>query len=103
MADIAKEEAYWREHHGKQPYAKKDLSYDHYAAAYRTGYEGFHSYPGKAYEEIEDDLALTYQRTKAGAALPWDHATKTTLSIWSSVSRKPRVVSSAICAAFSTG
>jgi len=66
MADVTKEESYWREHHAKQPYAKKELSYDDYAAAYRTGYEGFHNYPGKAYEEIEDDLALNYQRTKAG-------------------------------------
>jgi uncharacterized protein YcfJ len=55
------EEKYWRKHHGKQPYAKKSLSYEDYAA-------------GKAYEEIEDDLALDYERHEAGAALPWDHA-----------------------------
>ena len=74
MQEATKEEAYWREQHAQQPYAKKELSYDDYAAAYRTGYEGFHKYPGKLYEEIESDLALDYQRTQAGAALPWDHA-----------------------------
>jgi hypothetical protein len=45
-----------------------------YAAAYRTGYEGFHNYPRKPYEEIESNLALNYERNKAGSALPWDHA-----------------------------
>jgi len=80
------EEKYWRKHHGKQPYAKKNVSYEDYAAAYRTGYEGFHKYPGKAYEEIEDDLALDYERHKAGEALPWDHARHTVHAAWA----KPR-------------
>ena len=87
MADIAREEAYWREHHAKQAYAKKELSYDDYAAAYRMGYEGFHNYPGKAYEEIEDDLALNYQRTNAGAALPWDHARHAVRAAWAKLSQ----------------
>ena len=87
MADIAREEAYWREHHAKQAYAKKELSYDDYAAAYRTGYEGFHNYPGKAYEEIEDELALNYERTKAGAALPWDHARHAVHAAWAKLSQ----------------
>ena len=58
MADPKQEEAYWREQHQKQSFAKPGQKYDDYAAAYRTGYEGFHKYPGKPYEEIEDDLAL---------------------------------------------
>jgi len=35
----AKAEAYWREHHAKQPYADKNLSYDDYVSAYRIGHE----------------------------------------------------------------
>jgi len=62
---------YWREHHAKQPFVKPGYTYDDYAAAYRAGYEGFHHYPGKPYEEIESDLALDYERNKAGSALPW--------------------------------
>src|SRR5260370_3212441 len=68
------EEKYWREHHGKQPFVKSGYTYVHYAPSYRTSYEGFHKYPGKAYEEIEDELALDYERHKPGAPLPWDHA-----------------------------
>ena len=81
MAEFTKEEAYWRENHPKQSYSGK-TPYDDYAAAYRTGYEGFHRYLGNPYQEIEDDLALDYQRTQPGAALPWDHARHAVRAAW---------------------
>ena len=86
MADPKQEEAYWREQHQKQLFAKPGQKYDEYAAAYRAGYEGFHKYPGKPYEEIEDDLALDYERSKAGAALPWDHARHAVRAAWAKLS-----------------
>jgi hypothetical protein len=67
----ANEEAYWRENHAKQPYAK-DTSYEDYAAAYRVGYEGPFKYVGKKFEEIEDDIALDYEKARPESALPWD-------------------------------
>jgi len=70
MADLTKEETSWRGQHSKQPYADKKVSYEQYPPAYRTGSEGFHKYPGKKYEQIEDDLALDYERNQPGAALP---------------------------------
>ena len=74
MNPTTEAEKYWREQHAKQPFVKPGYKYEDYAAAYRTGYEGFHNYPGKAYEEIESDLALDYEPNKGGSALPWDHA-----------------------------
>src|SRR5436190_4270186 len=47
MNPKTEEEKYWREHHAKQPYAEKERPYEDYAVAYRTGYEGFHKYPGR--------------------------------------------------------
>jgi len=47
VAELKKEEAYWREQHAKQPYADKNLGYEHYAPAYRTGIEAAQKYPGK--------------------------------------------------------
>jgi len=76
------EDKYWREHHAKQPFAKPEYSYDDYAHAYKTGYEGFHKYPGKEYDEIEKDLALDYQRSKPESALPWDHARHAVHAAW---------------------
>lgn len=86
MVDPKHEETYWREQHQKQSFAKAGQQYDEFAAAYRTGYEGFHKYPGKPYEEIEDDLALDYERNKAEAALPWDHARHAVRAAWAKVS-----------------
>jgi hypothetical protein len=59
------EEKYWREH--------------------RTGYEGFHKYPGQAYEEIEGELAPDYERSKPRAALPWDHGRHAVHAAWAKV------------------
>jgi hypothetical protein len=78
----SKEEAYWREQHEKQPFVKPGQTYEHFAAAYRTGYEGFDKYPGKAYEEIEDDLALNYEKHRPGSALPWDTVRPAVKAAW---------------------
>jgi len=86
MNPTTQEEKYWREHHEKQPFVKAGYTYTHYAPAYRTGYEGFHKYPGKAYEEIGSDLALDYERNKAKSALPWDHARHAVHAAWAKLS-----------------
>jgi hypothetical protein len=43
-------------------------------------------YPGKKYEEIEDDLALDYERNRADSPLPWDQARHATRAAWMKVS-----------------
>ena len=86
MIDLAKEEIYWREQHPKQPYVKKDVPFEHYAAAYRTGIEAARKYPGKEFGEIEDDVILDYQRHRIGAALPWDHARHAVHAAWAKLS-----------------
>jgi len=80
------EEAYWREKHSAQAFADKKYSFEHYAPAYRTGYEAVTKYRGKKYEEIEDDLALDYERNRADSPLPWDQARHATRAAWMKVS-----------------
>ena len=82
MENPTAEEAYWREHHEKQPYADKNRSYEDYAPAYRTGYEGISKYAGRKYEEIEDDLALDYQKARPDSALPWDTVRPAVKAAW---------------------
>src|ERR1700680_560821 len=65
-------EAHWREQHAKQPYADKNLSFEHYAPAYRIGHEAALKYPGKKFEEIEDDVARNYEKANPIDPLPWD-------------------------------
>ena len=86
MEDPAKEEAYWREQHAKQPYADKNRTYEDYAPAYRTGVKAASKYKGKTFEEIEGDLALDYEKAQPGSALPWDHARPAVKAAWDKVS-----------------
>ncbi|MDQ2824366.1 MAG: hypothetical protein M3R29_02855 [Verrucomicrobiota bacterium] len=86
MEEPNKEEAYWREHHATQSYADKNLSYEHYAPAYRVGHAAAKKYAGKRFEEIEDDLALDYEKNRIGSALPWDRARPATKAAWDKLS-----------------
>jgi hypothetical protein len=80
------EEKYWREQHPNQPYADEKIPFEKYAPAYRTGAEAAEKYPGKHFEEIEDDVILDYQRARVGAALPWDHARHAVHAAWAKLS-----------------
>ena len=77
------EEAYWRENHPAQTFTDENYTFENYAPAYRAGYEGVTKYAGKKYEEIEDDLALDYEKNRADSALPWDQARHAARAAWS--------------------
>ena len=88
--DPTAEDAYWNYNHHAQPYADKELDYEDYAHAYRTGYTGFRD--GKSFDDREADLRMEYeggpQKADADAShdpaaapiyrsaypLPWDAA-----------------------------
>jgi hypothetical protein len=74
------EETYWREHHHKQPFVKPGHSYEDYAPAYRTGYEGFQKHPEKKFFEVEPNLAQDYHMHDA--ALPWADAKDAARVAW---------------------
>ena len=80
------EEQYWREKHGEQPWADKDSPYEHYAPAYRTGYEGAVKYAGKPYDLIENDLARDYEKNDANPTIPWDRARPAVKAAWDRLS-----------------
>ena len=87
MIDLVQEEKYWRENHANQPYADKNIPFEQYAPAYRTGIEAAGKHPDKRFEEIEDDVILDYQRHRVGAALPWDHARHAVHAAWAKLSQ----------------
>jgi hypothetical protein len=85
--DPTREDAYWRESHDRQSFAK-NRSYDDFAPAYRTGYEGYGQYGtnGKTFEENEADLRSDYEEKKG--KLPWDEARPASLAAWSKFAKK---------------
>ena len=74
IIDPTAEDAYWRENHGRQPYAAADRSYEDYAPAYRTGYTGYRE--GQRFDDREADLRTEYeggiQRSQTGEARTGD-------------------------------
>jgi len=79
--DWKKEDAYWREKHGNQPYADKSRSYEDYAPAYRVGVEGAGKHSGRSYEEIEEELESEYGQAER-AVLPWDTVRPAVRAAW---------------------
>ena len=79
--DPQKEAAYWREQHPKQPYARNG-SYEQFEHAYKTGYNSFFKYRGKNFVDVEDSIALDYERAKPDSALPWDTVRPAVNAVW---------------------
>jgi hypothetical protein len=86
MVDPTVEDAYWRGQYSKEPYFSKDYSYDDYAPAYRTGYEGRVKYDGRKFDEIESDLQADYKRHNG--KLDWVDVKDATRNAWDRVDRR---------------
>ena len=85
--DPTAEDAYWRENYSTRPYAERNLPYEDYQPAYRTGYEGRTRYDGKKYEQVESDLQRDYEKSKGSSSLTWDRAKAATRDAWHRVER----------------
>lgn len=71
------EDAYWRENHSKQPYAK-NRAYADYGPAYRNGYEGYA--PGESFEGHEADLRKKYET--GSPKIDWSDARFASQAAW---------------------
>src|SRR3954469_21653447 len=69
--DPTREDAYWRENHTRQGWAK-GRSYDEFRPAYRVGYEGYAQYGGGTFEEREAELRRQYE--SINPQVSWDEA-----------------------------
>jgi hypothetical protein len=82
------EDAYWRENHKRQAYAK-GRSYDDFGPAYRNGYEGYAQYgiKGFTFEGREADLRKSYEATQP--KLAWDEARPAAYAAWQRIHEQP--------------
>lgn len=79
--DPQKEAAYWREQHSNQPYANSG-SYEQFEHAYKTGYNSFLKHRDKNLPDVEEVVALDYERAKPDQALPWDTVRPAVNAVW---------------------
>ncbi len=85
--DPTMEDGYWKDNYPKRPYAEKNVTYDQYRPAYRTGYEGFTRYPDRKFEQAEVDLQRDYEKSKGSSSVAWEKAKNATRDAWQRLER----------------
>lgn len=87
--DPTAEDRFWRGAHTREPYYRKDFSYDDYAPAYRTGYEAAARYRGqnRRFDDLDSALRSEYESTKGKSRLAWDDAKDAARAAWDRVER----------------
>ena len=75
------EEAYWRENHGRQPYAAAGRSYDDYAPAYEMGWSG-RGTRDTDFDSAEPLLASEWETRRGASGLAWADARSATRAAW---------------------
>jgi uncharacterized protein YcfJ len=85
--DPTAENAYWQDNYRNETYVNRDLDYNHYEPAYRTGYTGYGKYEGRKFDEVENDLQHDYEQTKGNSSLAWSDAKHATKAAWHKVER----------------
>jgi len=101
VIDPTAEDAYWRENHTTQPFARSERPYESYAPAYRAGFEGFahHGTEGHKFEDAEPHLRSRYEEycqrnpgtieggSKGATPLAWDEARPAAQAAWTRAER----------------
>jgi phage tail tape-measure protein len=85
--DPTVEEAHWKKNFTSEPYYQAGMSFDEYAPAYRTGYQGRAQHVGRKFDDVERDLETSYNRGKGNSKLGWDKAKVATRAAWDRIER----------------
>jgi hypothetical protein len=83
--DPTVEEQYWRSNYEREPYYQPGTGFDDYAPAYKLGGEARSRFGDSTFDEIEDDLANDYRRTRGDSSLEWDSARDASRAAWERV------------------
>ncbi|MES2946359.1 MAG: hypothetical protein V4772_26115 [Pseudomonadota bacterium] len=80
-ADPVAEDSYWRDNYSSRPYVNGG-SYDDYGPAYQYGINARTRYPGRSFEEVENDLARDWSGSRGKSSLQWEHAKHASRDAW---------------------
>ena len=83
------EDIYWRQAHIRQPYYRKEFTYDDYGPAYRAGWEGASRYlrRTRSFDDVECVLRSDYARIRGRSRFAWDDAKQAARAAWDRVER----------------
>src|SRR4051812_32636057 len=77
------EDEYWRNEHRNRDYYTPGADYDRdYAPAYRYGYTAAGQHTGRAWDDVEGDMASGWDKTKGKSTLAWEKAKHATRDAW---------------------
>jgi len=62
MHDWRVEESYWRNNYSSRPYVGTHQEFDYWRPAYRYGYESAQRFPGRLWNDVEQDLRTGWDR-----------------------------------------
>lgn len=79
------EDEYWKENFVTRTYYIAKMTYDHYRPAYRLGWESIARYPGRKWDEVENDLMRDWLATEP--KLEWSKAKPATRDAWERVEK----------------
>jgi hypothetical protein len=81
-ANPTAEEAYWKEAFVREPYYRPGKTYDFYAPAYRTGWEGRARFDGQIFDDVEADLRADYERAITEHGPNWEEGRLAARAAW---------------------
>lgn len=68
------EDDYWRDNYRSRSYVGADSRWEDYGPAYRYGYERYPDYHGRRFDEVENEFASDWDRSRGESRLGWDQA-----------------------------
>ena len=69
--DWTAEDDYWRTSYNTRPYAS-GTNYDRWQPGYRYGWESAQRYPGKTWNDVENDLRAGWDRVEYRTESTWE-------------------------------
>ncbi len=85
--DPTREDTYWKDNYKHESYYDKNLSYDDYSPAFRTGYMGRGQYGDRGFDDVEGELRNDYEKSKGSSNLSWDRAKFAARAAWTRVGK----------------
>jgi len=80
------EDSYWRDAYRREPYYRREFTYEDYGPAYRVGYTAPVRREGE-FEELEPQLRQDFDRVRGRSRLRWDEAREATRAAWRRATR----------------
>jgi uncharacterized protein YcfJ len=78
---------HWKSNYTTTPYYASGREWNDYEPAYNLGYNGYSTYRGKRFEDVETDLERNWDKTKGNSRLAWNEAKGAVRDGWHYIER----------------